>query len=161
MEIELGGYKVQIDEEDYERVMEHKWRLHTPDLRRHNHYYFIETYPDRSETRHTLYLHRFIMNLSLHDGKVVDHINGNTLDNRKCNLRICTKSENAKNMKKHKDNTSGFKGVYPHKVNKTFVAQITVNMKQIYLGSYKTPEEAYAVYCEASKKYHGEFGRIN
>ena len=67
-------------------------------------------------------------------GKQVDHINGDGLDNRKANLRICTVNENNKNAKMRKDNKSGYKGVswYPNRHKWRCV--IFVNKKQIYLG---------------------------
>ena len=91
---------------------------------------------------------------------VVDHINGDTLDNRKCNLRICTQADNIKNRKKDIDNSSGYKGVNWSKSNKKYLARICVNKKIIYLGYHATAELAYSAYCEASKKYHGEYGRL-
>jgi hypothetical protein len=90
----------------------------------------------------------------------IDHINGNTLDNRKANLRICTRAENNCNIKRRKNNTSGYKGVSFDKRKKKWSAYISKNYKHYFLGYFVTPEEAYIAYCKASKKYHGEYGRI-
>lgn len=105
-----------------------------------------------------VYLHRLLMNAP--EDMFVDHINGDRLDNRLCNLRLCTKSENGRNSVKPKSNTSGLKGVSWHRKSKKWVAQIMINQKQIYLGLHKTKEDAHAAYVEASRKYHGEFGRV-
>ena len=102
-------------------------------------------------------LHRFIMNYT--DNKTVDHINHNTLDNRKCNLRVCNKSQNAQNSKIPINNTSGIKGVSRNKKNKykCWRAYITINQNRIELGNFYTIEEAIATRKEAEKKYFGEF----
>lgn len=102
-------------------------------------------------------LHRQIMQPS--PGMFVDHINGNRLDNRRENLRVCTPSENVRNQKRSSTNTSGFKGVYWDKNAEKWKAQIQSGGKKINLGHYQTPEAAHQAYCSASKKYHGEFGR--
>jgi len=99
-------------------------------------------------------LHRLIMDAPA--DKQVDHINGNKLDNRKCNLRLCSHQQNCCNRKGHKGRDLP-KGVCKS-INK-FQSRITVNGTTIYLGGFDTPEEAHAAYCEASVKYHGEFSK--
>ena len=90
---------------------------------------------------------------------IVDHINGNRLDNRKSNLRICHKEKNPINCKKYKNNTSGCKGVsWSKRLNKWQVT-ININKRHIYLGLYSDLEEAITVRKEAEKKYFGEFTR--
>jgi hypothetical protein len=89
----------------------------------------------------------------------VDHINGNSLDNRFENLRIATHADNGKNQKKPKDNTSGFKGVVWNKQKKKWQASIKVNNKRIYLGCYNTSEEASAAYQSAAENYFKDFKR--
>ncbi len=101
-----------------------------------------------------------IMGLEYGDTKIIDHININTLDNRKENLRICTKTGNNRNVTKRKCNKTGLKGVSVFKQNGKFRAYITVNNKQIHLGYYNDKEKAHLAYIEASKKYHGEYGRF-
>ena len=103
----------------------------------------------------------------LHYGKdpspnfVVDHINGNKLDNRIENLRLATEEENNKNRKKGINNKTGFKGVYETRSESLpYCARINVNGIDRYLGGFKTKEEAALSYGEASKKYHGEFRRV-
>jgi|SRR5882724_4046405 len=88
----------------------------------------------------------------------VDHKDGNPSNNRWNNLREATHTQNMRNRKPQR-NVCGYKGVF--RKNRTFRAKITVNYRPIYLGRYKTAEEAALAYNEASKKYHGEFGRQN
>lgn len=107
----------------------------------------------------TVYLSREIMGNPV--GCVVDHINGNPLDNRRSNLRICKEKENLLNRRTYKTNTAGLKGVSWHKRVKKFQAQIQVYGKKICLGYYKDIQTAARAYNEAAKKYHGEFARLN
>ena len=87
----------------------------------------------------------------------IDHINRIKSDNRISNLREANNSQNRANSKT--TNKNGFKGVTHHKwmTKKPYAANIKHDNKQIYLGCYATPEEAYAAYCDAAKKLHGEF----
>jgi hypothetical protein len=89
----------------------------------------------------------------------VDHINGVRSDNRICNLRAATHSQNAHNARHSSLNTSGFRGVHRVYGRDRWQARITFNGKRISLGVYQTPEEAHDAYRRASKQYHGEFGR--
>lgn len=108
--------------------------------------------------KHYIYLHRFIMRPA--DGLMVDHKNRDGLDNRRCNLRICTASQNNGNKTIQKNNTSGFKGVTWSKANRRWVAQIVVNKKNIYLGSSANAEIAAELYRKAAAEFHGEFARF-
>ncbi|WP_143004434.1 HNH endonuclease [Halomonas shengliensis] len=89
----------------------------------------------------------------------VDHINGDKLDNRRENLRICSHADNMKNRKTHRNNGSGFKGVYPDR-NK-WRAKITVNGKVHRLGTFETPAEAHGAYCRAAKEFHKDYARLS
>lgn len=107
-----------------------------------------------------LLLHRIITNAP--DSLVVDHINRNHLDNRRENLRICTNSQNLMNSSKHKDSSSGFKGVCRCR-SKThpWRAYIVVDYKQKHLGNFKTAEEAARAYNEAAQELHGIYANLN
>jgi len=96
------------------------------------------------------FLHRAIMGYP--KNMVIDHINRNTLDNRRKNLRIVTILENLRNQKRL-NNKTGRTGVSIGK-NGTFTAQIKVNYKKIHLGSFKTIKDAYRARLEAEKKYY-------
>lgn len=89
-----------------------------------------------------------------------DHIHGMTLDNRRSEIRLATYTENSHNTGMRKNNTSGYKGVSYSEYHGKFRAQLQLRNKKIHLGWYITAEEAYVVFCEAAKKYHGEFVRL-
>ena len=101
-------------------------------------------------------LHRFIMDAP--EDMFVDHINGNTYDNRKCNLRIVTHQQNMMNTKLRYNN-SGAKGVYHDKKYNNYKAKIKFNKKLIHLGTFDTLEEAIKARKEAEAKYFGEYAR--
>lgn len=148
MEIEVSGLKVFIDDEDYELFNTYSWYVSK---------HIRDKYVKHCTKNETIRLHRFILGIKKGDKRQVDHINGNTLDNRKENLRICTNSQNQMNRGKNKKNNL-YKGVT--KAHGKYQAVIIENKKRHYLGLFETPEMAHNAYCEASKKYHGEFGRI-
>ena len=149
MIINIAGYDVIIDDEDFERVSAINWRLIS------NVYFGIGK---RINGKYKIIrLHRFIIDAP--EGYEVDHVNCNTLDNRKTNLRLCTRTQNSRNRLKNKNNSSGYKGVTRDR--NRWRAMIIAENKRVVLGIYETKEEAYKAYCEASKKFHGEFGRIS
>jgi hypothetical protein len=101
-------------------------------------------------------LHRLLLGIT--DSKfVTDHINHNTLDNRKCNLRKATHSENMWNRKLNTNNTSGYKGVSFYKDSKKWGANINQNNFHRFLGLFETPEAAASAYDKAAKELHGDF----
>ena len=105
--------------------------------------------------KHTV-LHRLIMNTP--KGYVTDHINGDKLDNRRENLRICTQHQNSMNTRISKNNKSGVKGVSTTPFGK-YRARIMVNGVEIRLGHYETLEEATKARKRAERKYFGEYVR--
>ncbi len=107
-----------------------------------------------------IYMHRYILGLEAGDPRVVDHRNTDTLDNRRMNLRVSSKSGNGMNRGKTRANSSGYKGVRWSDLHKKWLAQIAANKKHYYLGLYETPEDAYAAYCIAALQLHGEFARL-
>ena len=105
-------------------------------------------------------MHRQIMGLEHDDERQVDHINGNGLDNRKSNLRICTPSENSCNRKRRVDNKSGYKGVYWDAKSERWRASIRKDGRRYHLGFFDSPQEAYEKYKSASFTHHGEFSNL-
>lgn len=147
-----GEHVALVDDEDFEIVSKYRWHI----VRRPNTWY-AEATISRGKTKT---LHRFILNLN-ETTLTADHINGNGLDNRRINLRICTQKENARNSKIPNTSTTGYKGVCFVSARKKFIAGIVVNDKRIALGEFRTKEEAALRYNEAAKKYFGEFARLN
>lgn len=134
-----------FDTEDLDKVKDIAWYATNRN--------YINSYSNKK-----LYIfHRFVTNTP--DGMVVDHINGDTLDNRKCNLRICTEAENHRNHKIAKNNTSGCTGVSFESGIQKWRATIKYNGKKIELGSYSNYDDAVAARKEAEKIYFGEFVR--
>lgn len=95
------------------------------------------------------------------DGVEVDHASGNTFDNRISNLRVATRSENARNQKLHSNNKTGFKGVHYCRTRGRYVAQISFKNENIVLGRFKTAEKAAAAYDSAAVCLHRDFARTN
>lgn len=103
-------------------------------------------------------MHRFV--LGDKDGYEIDHINRVKLDNRKANLRHATHQQNIHNTPKE-IGRHGYRGVRKSKYAKSYHSVIGFNGKQIYLGSYKTPEEAAIAYDNMANELHGEFAILN
>lgn len=93
-------------------------------------------------------------------GTDIDHINGNPLDNRKINLRVCSHRENCMNQKKCKTNTSGVPGVSWYQATGKWKVQIVVKNKRIHLGYFNDLEDAARCRREAEEKYFGTFRRM-
>lgn len=105
-------------------------------------------------------LHRFILEVS--DRKIeVDHRDGDGRNNCRSNLRAGTHTQNQRNMKKHFDGSSAFKGVYWVERAKKWQVQIWVNGASLYLGLFVSAEEAAHVYDNAAIKYYKEFACLN
>lgn len=107
-----------------------------------------------------IYLHRLIVKPS--SKMQVDHINGDKLDNRRQNLRICTNQQNNRNVNSHKDSTSKFKGVSWDNTNKKWLVQIADHTgKNRHIGRFIDEKEAAQAYNKAAKLYHKEFAKLN
>jgi len=147
------GYVAIIDVDDVERVQSFSWRA----LVVYSNVYGQCDFPRNSGPRPFALLHRLIMNAP--KGFDVDHINCNSLDNRKSNMRICTHSENLCNQRARKDAVSPFKGVSLAKCKIKWRARIFVSGVETSLGQFDTEQEAHAAYCTASAQIHKDFGR--
>lgn len=133
----------------------YKWGAYG-DLKRNNAYAAREV-KGKMQRLHVIIMER-ILGRAMLPGEEVDHIDSDTFNNRRDNLRVATRAQNTRNTKLRSNNTSGYKGVSWHKY--AWMAQIMFEGKKIYLGLFKTPEEAHEAYCEAAKKYFGEFARF-
>lgn len=159
-----NGYTFQVDEQDYELAIRQEWhgyisrqRRTNGDWRKARKYITRHIYKDGKRT--TEEFHRVILNVQ--KGFEIDHINGDTLDNRRSNLRICTKSGNMRNRSVSINNIVGYKGVGFIKKLSKWNARIRVDNKLIYLGLFCSKEDAALAYNEAALKYWGEFARLN
>lgn len=108
----------------------------------------------------TYHLCRLIMKVTNPDIQV-DFINGNTLDNRKENLRLCTHKQRMRNRKPVKNSKSGFKGVHWVEHWNTWRALITIDGEKKFLGNFNDPVEAAHAYDKAAVKFFGEFAYTN
>jgi hypothetical protein len=149
------GLIALVDDDDFERLQRHKWTAtkgHTGNT------WYAYHQEIKSGKMAVVKMHREI--LGIKDKKIdVDHKDRDGLNNQKCNLRCCTRSENLCNMVRC--NPSGYKGVSLHHRKKKWVAKIQINGKQIYLGIFDNKEDAALAYDRGAIKYHKEFGRLN
>jgi len=148
--IEIDGYSILVDSEYLPEILKHAWQNNG-----NNYFSYCKRIGKKTVS---IYLHRLITNVP--QNMEVDHINHDKLDNRRANLRICTRSQNLCNRVLSKRNTSGYKGVSWNKDEEKWQANITKNYKSRTIGLYNTLEEAYAAYCKAAKELHGEFARL-
>jgi len=149
-----------VDADDYERLNKYKWCVSKT---RHTNYAMRRTKGKRVKgkrvKRKTIMMHRFILNAPR--GLVVDHINHNGLDNRKSNLRLCTRAENSYNSRSFNNKSSKYKGVSWDKQRKRFVAYIRCNGKCYNLGRFKSQITAAKAYDKKAKELFGEFACLN
>jgi len=145
------GQFAMVDDDDFEELNKYKWCASWD-----RDCFYVTRKVRINGKQKTLLMHRVIMNAQ--DGDIIDHIDRVPLNNQKSNLRLCSLSQNQHNRKINSNNSTGYKGISPSR--KGYKAQIQLNGKKIYLGIRPTAEEAYELYKEGSKKYHGEFGRV-
>jgi hypothetical protein len=148
------GRFATVDDEDYDWLSEYRWSYspaHTG-------------YAERGEanSKKHIKMHREIMDRYGHNikGMSVDHIDGNTLNNTKANLRVCTHAQNLRNQRLSTNNTSGYKGV-SLACNGKWLASISVDSKRIGYGTYEDIYSAVTIYNLAALYHHGEFARFN
>lgn len=143
------GYEAVVSSKDYPRLSQKKW---------HALVFPRGTYAGSMHNGSAIYMHRFITDCP--KGMVVDHINGNTLDNRRENLRVCTNAQNLTNTRKKTSNTK-YKGVHRQKGRTNYMAVIGHGGKCIYLGTFETEELAAQAYNDKAIELHGEYASLN
>jgi len=155
--IELTQGKVAlVDDEDFEMLSQYKWHYVKPG------YAARSQYCGGGRSSHKVKvtpMHREIMDSP--DGKMIDHKNHDGLDNRKSNLRICTRTENRRNSVRHKNNKSGYKGVWQE--GKKFRSAIWIKdeKRNRNLGTFETAIQAAKAYNKHAKAVFGEFAFLN
>tara|TARA_R110000822_G_scaffold109972_1_gene239959 strand:+ start:851 stop:1330 length:480 start_codon:yes stop_codon:yes gene_type:complete len=154
-EIQLTQGKVAIVDDDmFDFLNQWKWHIYKQNR---NNYYARRTIRVNNKQKHIV-MHRLIIKC---EGKIIDHISGNGLDNRRCNIRVCNKSENPINRRININNLSGYKGVSWFKSCKKWRAQIQYKKIVYFLGTYEKRIDAARAYNAAALKYHGEFANLN
>ena len=146
------GFCAVIDACDFEKVAGYNWHV----FHNKTNVYARRTERLPSGKRRTVQMHRVISECP--DGKVVDHRDGNGLNNIRVNLRICDPVNNAQNCKTYRNNSTGVRGVQHYGAGR-FRAQIRHEKKLLHLGVFDTLEEASASYEKAKAELHGEFRR--
>lgn len=141
-----------VDTEDYEWLMRWEWSLSTSG------YANRSQWVDGKNKNKIILMHRLIINTP--DGMDTDHINGNKLDNRRCNLRVATRSQNLMNQKKSWGG-SKYKGVSWHKNKGKWVAYIETDKKMKHLGIFVNEHDAATAYNMAALRYFRKFAKLN
>ena len=152
-EIHLSrGKNAIVDASDHKALNVYRWYCDTNG-------YAARNLP-RGNSPRVILMHREIMNFP--SGFVIDHIDGDRLNNQRSNLRICSIGQNVSNQRRHRNNTSGVKGVSLRQTKSglRYDAKIMVNRKFYHLGSFLTLEEASNAYAKGAQFYHGEFHRL-
>lgn len=154
------GKTAKVDDEDYEKLMKYSWNAH-----KHSNsdtiYYASRGVKVLGIKKVIGFkMHRQIMGVI--DPKIsVDHINGDSLDNRRCNLRVCAHKENTRNRKKSENKSSPYKGLWWNKRSKKWQAAIRFEGKAYHLRYFIDPIEAAEAYNKAAIKYFGEYAKLN
>ncbi len=146
-----------VDDEDFAELNKHKWYAH----KLSGIFYADRHGKQSSGKRFSVLMHRVILGLVVGDGKQVDHINHDGLDNRKSNLRVCNVQQNQYNKKNQTNGTSPYKGVYQKTGWRRWKSTIHHNGKCIHLGHHDTQEEAARAYNAKACELFGDFARLN
>ena len=145
--------KCLIDNIDFLKVSEKTWTLAPTG------YLVSDTY--EYGPRKQILLHRFLLGLTLGDGKIVDHINGNKLDNRRNNLRLVSSFENSLNRRSNRLSSAGYRGVKFTSEGRPYRASIRVGKIVLYSKRFEKAEDAAKEYDRMAKKHHGSFAVLN
>ena len=154
-EIQLTQGKIAIvDDADFEYLNQYKWHIYKQN--RNN--FYARTIVYENKKRIAIVMHRLLVKC---EGKIIDHISGDGLDNRRSNIRCCTRSQNPINRRININNLSGFKGVSWYKPAEKWRAQIQYKKIVYHLGCFEKRIDAARAYNQAAQKYHGEFAKLN
>lgn len=144
-----------VDDTDFDWLNQWKWYTHADLIT-----YYATRWVYKPKPRRRVFMHRLI--LSPPKDMMTDHINGNGLDNRRCNLRVCTSSQNQQNSRKHRGCSSIYKGVSRNTGRgKTWVAYICTNGRLRQLGAFDDEWDAACAYNAEARKHFGVFAKPN
>lgn len=145
------GFVATVDEADLPLIAPYKWRASQAGSK----WYAVATVPNSGKRSRSFYMHRMLMGNP--SGKLIDHHDGDGLNNRRGNLRVTDKRGNGANSRLQARNKSGAKGVHWDARGSKWLARITVNGKSRYLGRFADRAAAAAAYAKAAYEAHGEF----
>jgi hypothetical protein len=148
----IGKYTL-VDDDDYPILSLHTWWYGS------NGYVVTNIKVDVYTYKFNIPMHTVL--LGKNDIFVVDHINGNSLDNRRCNLRLCTHKQNCWNRRANIKSTSQYKGVFLVKKTGKWRTQIKYQGKIVSIGNFDNELEAARAYDNKAKLYYGEYARLN
>lgn len=151
------GFVAIVDAEDYERL--NQWKWYAKRVGANSDGFYASSITRVGGKGNNVLMHRLVNNTP--KGMVTDHINHNTLDNRKINLRNATRAQNLANMTKRPGLSSKYKGVSRCKREKMWKASICFNGKSISLGTFNDENDAGLAYNLSALKYYGEYAHLN
>jgi hypothetical protein len=145
------GSLAMVDDEDFQSLSQYSWSICKKGR---------TSYAIRWNKGKRVRMHRDI--LQAKEGDIVDHKDGNGLNNTKGNIRLCSHTENMRNQFKRRVGVSSrFKGVSFHKTKNRWESSIGINSKHVYLGRFNDENAAARAYNAAATKYFGEFAQLN
>lgn len=151
------GYVAKVDDADFAWLSQ--WHWHARVCRKSGNVYAARSETVAPKRERTVLMHRLL--ISAPDGMLTDHLDGDGLNNQRANLRAVTRSGNMRNKSLHKNNKSGRAGVHWHSRDGRWRAKISVNGRQVDLGSFPDLSDAIAARSAAEKQhgYHANHGR--
>lgn len=152
------GQFALVDDIDYEELSKYKWYAQK---RRDGDFCAVRNIKIPREKHTSVYMSRQILGLERGDFRQADHINHNSLDNRRINIRICTSQQNNMNRNPRSNTSSSYKGVSLDKKRKKWLVQIGIKGKIKTIGRFFLEKQAALAYNKAAKKYFGEFACLN
>ena len=153
MKIKVCEQWALIDDADYGILKNYNWQLIPGGIKK-DHFYARASFNGKP-----FFMHRVIMGVN--SRMMVDHVDGNGLNNRRSNLRFCTASQNMANSRKSPRSLSKFKGVLWKKGKNLWVASAVKDYKRYYFGKYEKEEDAALAYDKGAKELFGEFASLN